>query len=386
MAFALVNSDKKINNLDFESDESYDSDSGKLPKGNGRTSNYESYIGYPIPQSLQTLSQSELAKISMKFLESYAATYDYKELVDSYTSLGTRLSTPQRAIKRLSTFYTAQAPHALIPLFYRLGLEAKKENTTINLKSLPDDVPIPSPLSWDRSMSSDCMFGSPTRSSIGNFPTTRSNILNSYYKLGGSLPIESQTGSSFHPNGLSSQRLDVALGQSMETQKAQTDPWSHEKNIYEIRLSDVDSLTSDDLKRAVDSDKHSSKSNEVHQKMRSNSVDFAFSEANEAARIEMSIAITPKAIKEYLIPEEKEEKGNRLESILSIMKNHLRCGRPSKIISHSMFQKNFKRSEEQQRRLARVLWKPSMTSETKRLAAKQDDLNPSFRTLTSSIK
>jgi len=385
MAFALVNSDKKINNLDFESDESYDSDSGKLPKGNGRTSNYESYIGYPIPQSLQTLSQSELAKISMKFLESYAATYDYKELVDSYTSLGTRLSTPQRAIKRLSTFYTAQAPHALIPLFYRLGLEAKKENTTINLKSLPDDVPIPSPLSWDRSMSSDCMFGSPTRSSIGNFLTTSSNILSSPYKLGKSLPIGSQTGSSFYPNGLS-QWLDGALEQSMENQKSQTEPWSYEENIYEIRLNDVDTLSSDDLMRAVDSDKHSSISNEVYQKMRSNSADFAFSEANEAARIEMSIAITPKAIKEYLIPEEKEEKGNRLESILSIMKNHLRCGRPSKIISHSMFQKNFKRSEEQQRRLARVLWKPSMTSETKRLAAKQDDLNPSFRTLTSSIK
>jgi len=406
MTFSLVNNEKKIKNLDFESDESYDSDSGKLPKGNGRYSNYESYIGYPIPQSLQTLSQNEQAKISKKFLESYAAMCDYKELVESWTSLGTKLSTPHRTIKRLSTFYTAKAPHELIPLFYRLGLEAKKQNKTIILKSLPDDVPIPSPLPWDRSMCSDTMFASLTRSGIGNFLNTGSNILSSYYMLGESLPSRCQTGSSFYPKWLSSQWLDGTLRQSMKNQTAQSDLKSNEKNFNEIRLSDVGSLTSDDLNPVMLSDNHSSPRNQVslsvpkakgilhwlahpkeHQKMRCNSTDFAFSEANEPARIVMSTATTPKTIKEYLKPEEKEEKGNLVESILiRIMKNHLRCGRRGRVISQSMFKKNMKRNEEQKRRLARVLWKPSMTSETQRQAAMQDGQKRVSNTCTSSIK
>merc|ERR1712060_265436 len=55
---------------------------------------------------------------------------------------------------------------------------------------------------------------------------------------------------------------------------------------------------------------------------RSNSTDFAFSEANEASRIEMSTATTPKEIKEWLFPEKKEEKEDEVE-IMRMMKNHL---------------------------------------------------------------
>merc|ERR550534_1473291 len=176
------------------------------------------------------------------------------------------------------------------------------------------------------------MFRSLTRSSSDNF--LKSNMMSSYSFLSGSFLGGSRAGSSFYPNWLSSERIDGTFRQSMDNRKLQND-LSNKEGSNEIRLSDVHSSSSGDLKRDEYADEGPSWRDQAwsvpvkaegklylrdfpkeYKKVRSNSTDFAFSEANEASRIEMSTATSPKAIKEFLMPEERKEKEDDVESIL----------------------------------------------------------------------
>jgi len=279
---------------------------------------------------------------------------------------------------------------------YKLGKEAKKRNN-LNLKYLPDDVPIPSPIPWECSIGS---LGSLDGSSSDNFFSARGNLLSSYSMLSGSFLRGSKAGNAFYPNWLSLEKIDGNVGQSMPSmdyQRAQSESSSNKESVNEIRLMDVHSSSSGELKRDDVSDDGRSQRNQAlslpvekavgkvhlpyypkkHKKMRCNSTDFAFSEANEASRMEISRATTTKAVKEFLMPEERKEKEDDVESIIMrIMKNHLRCGSRRRIISHSMFKKNVKQNEERRRRINRILWKPLLTLERQRQAANQADQKP----------
>jgi len=391
MTFSLANTGKKINNLETDSDEYFDTDFGKWRKGKKRNPNIESPKGCPNHKSSRSLIQCTQAKNIDEVLESPVDIDDYKEgddKLESYEFVETEQSSPQIKRNRIGTFYTANAPRELINLLYKLGQEAKKRNK-FNFKYLPDDLPIPSPLPWDCSIGS---FGSLTGSS-SDFYTTRTNIVSSYSLLNGS----------FLSNWLSLERIDGSFRQSlpsMDNRKWHSDSSSYKdkESVSEIRLMDVHSSSSGELKRDEFSDDGRSLRDQAismpaekavgklqkrdfypkkHKKMRSNSTDFAFSEANEASRIEMSAVTSPKAAKEFLIPEERKEKEDDVESIIMhIMKNHLRCGRRRKIISQSMLKKNVKLNEERRHRINRILWKPLMALERQRHAAKQDDQKP----------
>merc|ERR1719285_651265 len=108
----------------------------------------------------------------------------------------------------------------------------------------------------------------------------------------------------------------------MEYQRLQSESSSNKESVNEIRLMDVHSSSSGEMKRDEYSDDGRSHRNQAfslpvekavgkahlrdypkkRKKMRSNSTDFAFSEANEESRIEISRATTAKAVKEFLMP------------------------------------------------------------------------------------
>jgi len=397
MTFSLVTTEKKINNLDFGSNfEFLDSEIGETFTPGGRNANHGSPLGSPNQQSLGSFSHNMKGKNSNEVNEGKESYVDdYKELdynPESDLFLDSKLSTPQYRSKNVSAFYTVEAPRELISFLYKLRHEAKKHSKSINLKHLPDDLPIPDGLSWDHSIGSDLMFGSMTRSSSSNFLRAGSNFRRSSSFYSGNLLRGSRTGSLLNPNWLCLEPVDSVVN-SMDSLKIQRNSSSSKKGLNEIRLSDVNSLhslssgclnstefTVDDSAKPCDKgltlpvskaiDKVYLRDYPKHKKIRSNSTDFAFSEANEASRIEMSTATTPKAIKEFLIPEENEEKEDDLESLLMrFMKNHLRCGRRRRIISRSMLKKNVERHEERRRQLARISLKPT---ETLRQAVKQD--------------
>jgi len=400
MTFSPANTDKKINNLESDSDEYFDTDFGKLLKGKKRNPNNESPSGIPNWQSSGSLSPCTAAKNVKEGWELHADEYDCKEgdeKQESYEFLDTEPSMPQIRRNSARTYYTAQAPRELINFLYMLGKETKKRNK-LNLKSLPDDMKIPSPVPRECSIES---FGSLDGSSSDNFLTARGSILSSYSMLSGCFLKGTKAGSAFYPNLLSLQKIDGTFRQSMssmDNQKLQSESSSNKESVNEILLIDVHSSCSGELKRDEFSDDGRSHRNpalslpaekavgKVHlreypkkhtKKRRSNSTDFAFSEANEASRIEISTVTSSKAFKEFLIPEDRKEKEDDVESIIMrIMKNHLRCGRRRRIISQSMFKKNVQRYEERRHRINRILWKPSMTLEWQRQAANQADQKP----------
>jgi len=395
--FSLVNTEKKSDNLDFGSDVD-DSEFGKFPTRNTRNTNHGSHLRSPNQQSLGSFNpilQGKNSNEVNEVLESYLD--DYKEVDDKpegHLFLEAKLSTPQYRRRNVSNFCTVEAPRELISFLYKLGHEAKKKSKSINLKHLPDDLPIPDGLSWDCSIGSDLMFGSMTRSSSSNFLTAGSNVRSSNSLFSGSLLRGSRTGSLFNPNWLCLEPIDGSFKDSTDSLKIKRNSSSHLKGFNEIRLSDVHSLhsissgalnpaefTGDDSATPRDKALTLPVPKEIdkmylrdypkmHKKMRSNSTDFAFSEANEASRIEMSTATSPKAIKEFLISQENEDKEDDVESLLMrFMKNQLRCGRRRRVISQSMLKKSVKRHEQRRRQLARIHLKPT---ETLRNATKQD--------------
>jgi len=384
MTFSLVNDGMKIDNLDFGSDvEFLDSEFGQSLIPNGRNAKRGIPMGSPNQQSLGSFSPNMKGKNRNEVnevLESYVD--DYKELdykPESHSFLDSNLSTPHYRSKNVSAFYTVEAPRELISFLYKLGHDAKKRKS-INSNHLPEDLPIPDGFSWDRSIGSDFTT---TRSTSSHF---LSNFRSSNSFLSGNLFRGSKTGSLFNPNWLCLEPVDGMFKDSMDSLKIKRNSSSSKKGFNEIRLSDVQSLNSissgglnppelpsDDSGNVRDNTLTLPVSKTIdkvylrdypkqHKKMRSNSLDFAFSEANEASRIEMSTATTPKAIKEFLIPEENEEKEDDLDSLLMrFMKNHLRCGRRRRIISQSMLKKNVERHEERRRQLARIHLKPTET-------------------------
>jgi len=392
--FSHVNTEQKSDNLAFDSDVD-DSEFGKSPTRNTRNANHGSHLGSPNQQSYGSFTTILKGKNSNEVLGPYLD--DYKEVDDKperHLFLESKLSAPQYRRRNVSSFYTVDAPRELISFLYKLGHEAKKKSKSSNLKHLPDDLPIPDGLSWDCSIGSDFMFGSMTRSSSGNFLRAGSNLRSTNSLLSGNHPRASRSGSIFNPNWLCLEPIEGSFKDSMESLKIERNNLSHLKGFNEIRLSDVHSLnsmssgalnpadlTGDDS--ATPRDKaltlpvpedigklYLRDYPKMHKKMRCNSTDFAFSEANEASRIEMSTATTPKAIKEFLISKENEEKEDDLESLLMrFMKNHLLCGRRQRVISQSMLKKNVERHEKRRCQLARIRVKPT---ETLRHANKQD--------------
>jgi len=228
-----------------------------------------------------------------------------------------KLIIPLRKNTRKRSQHTITAPVEVISFFYRLGREARERQSS-GKANLPDDLAIPPTLYQLSSTCSTMDFGD-------------CDSVMSWY---------SDDRETSEPVIFAGARPEFRFGQSSLDEK--TD-WS------EVNFKNLSDL----------------KFQRKPKKQRANSLDFAYSEANEASRIRVALLKSPKAI-EDILREEKEEDN----TILKAVKDQLEKGRQRIIYSKPILNRREVRYERQKDHFAKIYLKKNRLRKNRIIRAK----------------
>jgi len=230
--------------------------------------------------------------------------------------LSTTRSKKKKTRKRSQ--HTIQAPVEVISFFYRLGREAREQRQSFGKSNLPDDLEIPPVLYQLSSTCSTIDFGD-------------CDSVVSWYSDDREIP---------EPVMLQGTRSEFRFEQSSLDEKRD---WSE---VNYKNLSDV-------------------KFQRKPKKQRANSLDFAYSEANEASRIRVALLTSPKAIENILLDEKQED-----STILKAVKEQLEKGRRRIIYSKPILNRREVRYERQKDHFAKIYLKKNRLRKNRLIRAK----------------
>jgi len=221
---------------------------------------------------------------------------------------------PKRKKTRKRSQHTITAPVEVISFFYRLG----RERLSSGKANLPDDLAIPPALYQLSSTCSTIDFGD-------------NESMFSWY---------SDDKDALEPVIFTGARSDFRFEQPSQDEKIDWSEVNH-KNLSDIKF-----------KRKP-------------KKQRANSLDFAYSEANEASRIHVALLKSPKAIENILLEEKKED-----SAILKAVKAQLEKGRRRIIYSKPILNMREVRYESQKDHFAKIYLKKNRLRKNKLIRAK----------------
>jgi len=215
---------------------------------------------------------------------------------------------PKKKKTRKRSQHTITAPVEVISFFYRLGREARERRAS-GKANLPEDLAIPPGLYHQ--ISSSC--------STIDFGDCESVV--SWYS------DDREREKSENAVILTGTRSDFRFDQLCEDENID---WGE---VHHKKLSDI-------------------KLQRKKKKQRANSLDFAYSEANEASRIRVALLKSPKAIENILLEEKKED-----STILRAVKEQLEKGRQRIIYSKPILNMREVRYERQKDHFAKIYLK-----------------------------
>lgn len=326
-------------------------------------------------------------------LDSFAVT-DWKHRAYSRQALSSEFLFSPSARSRASAYDTIIAPpHEIYSFIYKLGRESRREHRetrATRLDNLSQDFPIPDPISFE---ASEITIGSTPKWSTGT-NTARTVSYKDTFTPSWIFPDRPNSAKNLNRKSFLEMPWEVpdygSVSKMVQVRKEE----SPEKRTYSISFvsssdeslkpseiirdrSGVQKKTwvfpiSEDLQTLYPRD-----SLKLHEERRSNSLDFAFSEANELSRIETSTLKSPKDIKEFLTRENKNEE-EKESYLMQLMKKHLSCGRRKIVMSKSKLRDRVKRDEERRCMIQRVSWKQesAIAEALKREATQHSDLSP----------
>jgi len=286
-----------------------------------------------------------------------------------------------RKSRRVKTLYTTQAPIELISFFYRISREAREQGSATSLKYLPDDTPIPEPISRERSFASGTLSASQSELSIFrlNRASQRQILQTSLSWLGLSMSNLNSDQSlrltskiqSRNPSSISLDEDDIKIladeGSEMSLTPLSPKIKSRSFSGRELALDSVGEDHSMDVylslshlgfgRPHVSSLSKRPKRSTLYParkiNRRCNSYDFAFSEANEVSQVNVSTITSPKDAKKFLIFEEKEEH----DPLMSLLKTDLSNRKSKKLVSRFMRKSRRSRDARRRENLSNVLRK-----------------------------
>jgi len=286
--------------------------------------------------------------------------------------------------------FTAQAPLEIISFFFQVGREGREVSKSTRERDLPEDTLIPdSGLGFTTTFESvqyDASEG--TQISHRSNPSLSSNILttprtsithqdNSKSRLydldfeGRDEEKKLEHKESYFMKQKETLRDSVIVLQKCSKAQTGGDREHHFHSITrdanemtnDVKLRDWSGRERDFLEGAETvASTMETRSLKRGVKKRTRSTDFAWSEANEVARILVSELRTPKDIGEYLTDEKKEEDSGFIDPFLHLLRGVLDSGRQGKITSRTMMKKKAMRDCRRRQKLASLPWKPDSVS------------------------
>jgi len=235
---------------------------------------------------------------------------------DSYQLVVPRGNHPKRKKTRIRSQHTITAPLEVISFYYRLGRETSRQS--IGKSNLPDDLAIPPVLYHLSSTCSTLDFGD-------------GDSVMSWYSDDRE-PSESVF--------LKGTRSEIRFEKPLLDEKIDWCEVNH-KNLSDIKFQ------------------------RKPKKQRANSLDFAYSEANEASRIRVALLKSPKAIENILLNEKEED-----STILRAVKEQLEKGRKRIIYSKPILNMREIRYERQKDHFAKIYLKKNRLRKHKFIRAK----------------
>jgi len=291
--------------------------------------------------------------------------------------------------------FTAQAPLEIISFFFQVGREGRDVSKSTRERDLPEDTLIPDSglgftttfesIQYDASEGTQISHRS-NQSLSSNILTTprtsnthldhsksclvweldfegpdeekkieykESNVMKHREKVGNSVRLEGivlQKGSKAQSGRDKEHHFHSITRDSNEmTNDVKLRDWSNrEKCFLEVTGTVAGPLETNSPKRGI--------------KKRTRSTDFAWSEANEVARVLVSELRTPKDVGEYLTDEIKVEDSGFIDPFLHLLRGVLNSGRQGKITSRAMMKKKAMRDCRRRQKLATLPWKPDSVS------------------------
>lgn len=299
--------------------------------------------------------------------------------------------------------FTAQAPLEIISFVYRIAREGREVSKSARKKDLPEDTLVPNSalgytttfesVDYDMSEASHRSYPSnPSLSSNFMFSPKTPSLLQENSKSLGFFGFES---SFFHLEGADEEKsIEYKESSCLKPSEEVSDTLKPDVIVLQKSLKaevrrDKEHLfrktprNATKISHASSSRQHKSPEGVSLEaactavlpveaspfgwvrKKRARSNDFAYSEANEVARILVSELRNPKDVNAYLTGERKEDDTGFTDPLLHLLRDVLNSGRSRKIASKEMLKRKSMRDNRRRQKLASVSWKPdSMVSAT----------------------